>query len=89
MPVTFTPSFLLFSPTVFSVDRPLQALRPLRSNRGKGGAIAQLQAVSKLICTDATKKKKTNILQDVPLNAMAPAEKVKFFTYFLIVPNFS
>ena len=51
--------------------------RPLHLNRGKGGAIAQLQAVAKLICTDTTKKKKnTNILQDVPLNAMAPVEKV-------------
>jgi hypothetical protein len=47
--------------------------RPLRSNRGKGGAIAQLQAVAKLICADTTKKTKTtNILEDVPLNAMAP-----------------
>jgi hypothetical protein len=56
---------------------PFRPFRPLRKNRGKGGAIAQLQAVAKIICTDNPKKKKsTNILQDIPLNSMAPADKV-------------
>ena len=62
--------FSLFSPTAFSVNH-----RPLHSNRGQGGAIAQLQAVAKIICTEATKKKKTNVLEDISLNVMAPVEK--------------
>jgi hypothetical protein len=83
--VTVTQSIHLSSPTVFLADRPLRSLRP---NRGKGGAVAQLQAVAKIICSDATKKKKmTNILQDVPLNAMAPVEKVKLLPFFSIVPD--
>lgn len=62
---------------------------PLCSNRGKGGAIAQLQAVAKII--EPTKKKKTttgNVLKDVPLNPMAPAEKgCKIFIFFVIIPD--
>lgn len=64
-----------YSPTSFSVPVTTNNTRPLRSNRGKGGAIAQLQAVANII-TDTTKKKKTtNALKDIPLNVMAPAEK--------------
>ena len=60
-----------FHPSTLSVNT-----RPLRSNRGKGGHLAQLQAAVDIICTDTTRKKKrTNILQDVALNAMAPVEK--------------
>jgi hypothetical protein len=60
-----------FHPSTLSVNT-----RPLRSNRGKGGHLAQLQAAVNIICTDTTRKKKrTNVLQDVALNAMAPVEK--------------
>lgn len=54
--------------------------RPLRSNRGKGGASAQLAAFGELIRPDlhkATGKRPrtTNIPTNVPLNAMAPPAK--------------
>jgi hypothetical protein len=52
-----------------------QALRPSRSNRGQGGAIAQLQAVSDRLHTQPAKKASNVILRDVPINAMAPPEK--------------
>ena len=51
-------------------------VRPSRSNRGKGGAIAQLQAVSDRIRhVQRVKKPSNNALQDVPVNKMAPPEK--------------
>ena len=64
--------------------------RPLHSTCGKGGAIAQLQAIAELICTDVARKKATtNVLKDIPLNAMAPAEKgvCIFFLASIIIPN--
>ena len=62
--------------------------RPLRSNCGKGGAVAQLQAVAKSICADTTRKKiTTNILKDVPLNAMALPEK-GVHKYFLTIYSY-
>ena len=72
--------FFFFSLTILlgKVANPFP-LRSSRKGRGKGGAIAQLQAVAKIICTDnnAKKKKATSVLQDVPLNSMAPKDKVK------------
>jgi hypothetical protein len=52
-------------------------IRPSRSNRGKGGAIAQLQAVSDCLHTKKNPKKNANILQDInaPINKMAPPAK--------------
>jgi hypothetical protein len=57
-----------------------QDTRPSRSNRGKGGAIAQLQAVSDRIHDVRVQRNKRpcnnlKALQDVPLNQMAPPEK--------------
>lgn len=52
-----------------------QDVRPSRSNRGKGGAIAQLQAVSDRIHAQRVKKPRTRVFQDLPINKMAPPEK--------------
>lgn len=62
-----------------------QDVRPSRSNRGKGGAIAQLQAVSDRIHTQRVKKSKV-VFRDVPINKMAPPGKgrqtVLFLSYY-------
>ena len=65
-----------------------QDVRPSRSNRGKGGAIAQLQAVSDRLHEQRVKNPGNNVLQDVPINKMAPSEKghrtvVSFFILLL------
>lgn len=50
--------------------------RPIRANRGQGGAIAQLEAVSKEIHKPARAPRVpqpvTSIPKDTPVNAMAP-----------------
>ena len=50
--------------------------RPIRENRGRGGAIAQLEAVSKEIHKPARAPRApqpaTSIPEDTPVNAMAP-----------------
>lgn len=69
-----------------------QNVRPSRSNRGKGGAIAQLQAVSERIHVQRVKKPSNNVLRDVPINKMAPPEKGRrtVVSYLLIfLPVFS
>ena len=56
-----------------------QDTQSVRLGRGKGGAVAQLQAVSDRIHDHgAQRNKKCNnsiALQDVPINQMAPPEK--------------
>lgn len=49
--------------------------RPKRLNRGQGGAIAQLQAISEQISEKKKQKKpgRKDILMDIPVNAMAPS----------------
>jgi hypothetical protein len=69
-------------------DSLRQDLRPSRSNRGQGGAIAQLQAVSDRLHVQHVKKPANNALQDVPINKMAPPEKgrrnLKVVFYFIL-----
>jgi hypothetical protein len=67
--------------------------RPHRSNRGQGGARAQLAAVAELIRPDLhpgakrSKTKTKDIPTNVPVNAMAPpakqSRKVCFYFHFL------
>ena len=67
-----------------------QDIRPSQSNRGQGGAIAQLQAVSDCLHKQRTKKPSNNILLDV--NKMAPPEKTRRRTvvsYFILLHFFS
>jgi hypothetical protein len=48
------------------------ANRPRRLNRGKGGAVAQLQAISDQISDKGKQKKHKDMLIGIPVNAMAP-----------------
>lgn len=68
-----------------------QNVRPSRSNRGKGGAIAQLQAVSDRIHVQRAKKSSNKVLQDAPINKMAPPEKGRrtVVSYFILLPFYS
>jgi hypothetical protein len=69
---------MILSSNVLNLGRVTdqQDIRPSQSNRGKGGAIAQLQAVSDCLHTKSTKKN-ANILQDIqdPINKLAPPAK--------------
>jgi hypothetical protein len=49
--------------------------RPRRINRGQGGAIAQLEAISEQISENKRQKKpgRKDILTDIPVNVMAPS----------------
>src|SRR5690349_5655175 len=53
---------------------PTDNSRSRRSNRGKGGAVAQLQTFGDLIVGD-NRREVNNPLEDLPVNAMAPVEK--------------
>ena len=46
--------------------------RPKRTNQGRGGALAQLQAISEQISDKGRQKKRKDIPLDIPANAMAP-----------------
>lgn len=66
-------------------------VRPSRSNRGKGGAIAQLQAVSDRLHVARIKKSSNKVLQDAPTNKMAPPEKGRrmVVSYLILLPIYS
>ncbi len=54
--------------------------RPKRVNRGKGGAAAQLAAVSARIRPDLSSTKQSKTVEmhgEVPINAMAPVRQVR------------
>ena len=72
-------------------DQQGTSIRPSRSNRGQGGAIAQLQAVSDRLHTQRAKKLRNNALKDVPINKMAPPEKGRqtVASYFISLLFFS
>jgi len=46
--------------------------RPKRTNQGRGGALAQLQAISEQISDKGRPKKRNDIPLDIPANSMAP-----------------
>jgi hypothetical protein len=65
------------------ISSPHAVPRPKRVNRGQGGAIAQLSAVSDLIRPDLASQpsknsKKARIPTGVAINAMAPAKQVGY-----------
>jgi hypothetical protein len=76
-------------------DKQLEVVRPSRSNRGKGGAIAQLQAVSDRLHTGTQRVKKpgNKVLQDVAINKMAPPKTRKgrrtVESYIILLPFYS
>jgi hypothetical protein len=47
--------------------------RPKRANQGRGGAVAQLQAISEQLTEKGRQKKRKDIPIDIPANAMAPS----------------
>lgn len=49
--------------------------RPKRTNQGRGGAVAQLQAISEQITDTGRQKKRKDIPLDIPANAMAPVSR--------------
>ena len=46
--------------------------RPKRVNQGRGGAVAQLQAISEQITEKGKQRKRKDIPVDIPANSMAP-----------------
>lgn len=92
----FTDNFSVDVVTSLCVCFHHSELRSKRRNRGQGGVIAQLTAVSDQIrpdllqSTKQTKRKTAKIPSDVPLNVMAPRPKqvrrVSVLSSFVIVP---
>ena len=64
-----------------------QIIWPSWSNRGQGGAIAQLQAVSDHLHTQRAKQANNDILQDVAINKMALPEKGRWMAKAAVHPH--